>query len=247
MTSTPIHHTDPPLVVAAGRRSPGRWPRGARPGRAQRRTVTGRARRRPTGPRRPPLQAAAAPDDDSSVTQTHDWQDDEGTSRSRHRHRLPDQGPRHPPDRRTSPGRASCRRSTRPGPDSVHQAPQAGTASGYPVVLMECQGDDAATMTPATARSPTPTASTTTRSTTRTRPTRSSTRRSSTRATSPRPAARSTTEPTGQYVPLPSDYDDSNVLGTTWYATWTNDDGTHHNARFEVRSTKEAPAEPRLR
>ena len=106
---------------------------------------------------------------------------------------------------------------------------------------MECQGDDAATMTPADCAFPNPnrfyyyaiddkneTSQVQHSSVVDSRPFTET-------------SGKVDTGKTGEYVPLPSDYDDSNVLGTTWYATWTNDDGTHKDARFEVRSVEEAP------
>jgi hypothetical protein len=182
---------------------------------------------------------AAVPDDDSSVTQTHDWLDDDGTSRTGTVtvSQTKDLATRQIVDISWS-GFMPTVNAT--GADSVHQAPQAARASGYPVVLMECQGDDAATMTPADCAFPNPN------------------RfyyyavydKNETEAVHHASIvdSRDFTETsgkvdhgaTGQYVPLPSDYDDSNVLGTTWYATWTNDDGTHQDSRFEVRSVQEA-------
>lgn len=184
--------------------------------------------------------AVVADDDGSAVTQTHDWLDEKGDSRSG-----------------TVTVSKTQNLATREivniswsgflptvnadGASSVHQAPQAAIASGFPVVLMECQGDDADTMTPADCAFPNPNrfyyyAVNDAQETKEVQGSSPVDSRSFTETSGKVDEA-----PTGDYVPLPSDFSDSNVLGTNWYATWTDPDGTHANARFEVRSTKEAP------
>lgn len=182
----------------------------------------------------------AGNDDNSSVTETHTWQDDQGDSRSGTVtvSQTKDLGTRQIVDISWS-GFFPTVNST--GAGSVHEAPQAAIASGYPVVLMECQGDDPKTMTPEDCAFPNPNrflyyaiydANET-----------EAIHNSSMVDTRPfiETSGKVDKAKTGEYVPLPSDYDDSNVLGTTWYATWTDPDGTHKDARFEVRSMQEAP------
>jgi hypothetical protein len=184
--------------------------------------------------------SAAAAGSGSSVTQTNTWMDSNGTSRSG-----------------TVTVSQTSGLSTRQvvniswsgflptvnsqGADSVHQAPQTPRASGYPVVLMECQGSDAAKMTPNDCAMTGPhrfyqyavyDANET-----------DAVHKSSIVDSRPftETSGKVDSAPTGQLVTLPSDFNDSNVIGTNWYATWTNPDGTHNDARFEVRSVQEAP------
>lgn len=184
--------------------------------------------------------AAVTADDGSSVTQTHDWLDDEGDSRSGSVtvSKTQNLATREIVDISWNGFLPTVNSE---GASSVHQAPQAAIASGYPVMLMECQGDDAATMTPADCALPNPNRfyyyavddAQETQEVQNSSPVDS---RSFTETSGKVDEAA-----TGEYVPLPSDFSDANVLGTNWYATWTDPDGTHANARFEVRSTKEAP------
>ena len=184
--------------------------------------------------------APVAPAGDSSVTQTHTWLDDEGTSRSGTVtvSTTENLSTREVVDISWS-GFMPTVNST--GASSVHQAPQAATASGYPVMLMECQGDDAETMTPGDCALPNPNrfyyyAVNDANETEEVQNASIVDSRSFTET-----SGKVDVGNTGEYVPLPPDFSDSNVLGTNWYATWTNDDGTHDKARFEVRSTQEAP------
>jgi hypothetical protein len=176
----------------------------------------------------------------SSMTLTHKWADSEGTSRSGTVtvSQTKDLATRQVVNVSWS-GFMPTVNAT--GAGSVHEAPQAAIASGYPVVLMECQGDDAATMSPEDCAFPNPNrfyyyAIYDKNETAQVRNSTIVDSRDFIETNGKRDHGL-----TGQYVPLPSDYDDSNVLGTTWYATWTNDDGTHDDARFEVRSVEETP------
>lgn len=187
--------------------------------------------------------ALTSPDggDDSSVTQTHTWQDDQGTSRTGtvSISQTKDLATRQIVNISWS-GFLPTTNSFIPG-QTVHSAPQSPLASGYPVVLLECQGDSADTMTPGDC-------AITGASRFLDYAIYDANETDAVHKLS-RVDSRSFTEtsgrvdsaPTGQLVELPSDFNDSNVIGTNWYATWTDPDGTHANARFEVRSTKEAP------
>jgi hypothetical protein len=126
------------------------------------------------------------------------------------------------------------------GVESAHQAPQAPLRSGYPVVLLECQGNNPKTIKPEDCpiqqrflyyanKDALETPEIQKASSYDSRPfldTNGKLHKS--------PGIL-------QPVPLPSDYNDSNVIGTNWYATWTENNGTRTDAKFEVRSTKEAP------
>lgn len=128
------------------------------------------------------------------------------------------------------------------GPESTHQAPQAPLRSGYPVVLLECQGDDPATMTPEDCPIPNPSRFYyyATKDALETEEVQAASSYDS-RAFVDANGKRHTAPGPYQNVPMPSDYSDENVSGTNWYATWTETDGTRSEAKFEVRSTKEAP------
>lgn len=186
------------------------------------------------------INAPVLAEDGSSVTQTHDWLDDKGTSRS---------GTVTVSQTQNLATRQIVNISwsgfmptvNSQGADSVHQNPQTPRASGYPVVLLECQGDDAATMSQEDCAITGPVRFYTyaiydANETEEVQGSSFVDSRSFIETSGKVDSA-----PTGQLVELPSDFNDSNVIGTNWYATWTNDDGTHQNARFEVRSTKEAP------
>jgi ABC-type phosphate transport system substrate-binding protein len=128
------------------------------------------------------------------------------------------------------------------GPESTHQAPQAPLRSGYPVVILECQGDDAAKMTPQDCPIPNP-------SRFYYYATKDALETPEVQAASPYDS-RSFLDTKGklhvspgtyQNVPMPSDYSDENVSGTNWIATWTEQNGDRSDAKFEVRTTQEAP------
>ena len=113
------------------------------------------------------------------------------------------------------------------GAESVHSGPAGADASGYPVVLMECQGDDPTTMTPGTARSRTRTGSTTTRSTTRTRPTQvQQPRRGRLAAVHRHERQGRHRDRPASYVPCRATTTTPTCIGTNWYATWTDHNGT---------------------
>ncbi len=126
------------------------------------------------------------------------------------------------------------------GVESTHQAPQAPTRSAYPVVILECQGADPATVTPEDCPLPQRFLYSATTDALESKEVQASSPYDS------RPfrdtSGKLLTAP-GIYqpVPVPSDYSDANVIGTNWYATWTETDGSRTDAKFEVRSTKEAP------
>ena len=82
---------------------------------------------------------------DSSVTQTHTWPDDEGTSR-RHGHRLADQGPGDPPDRRHQLVRFCRRPIVHPGQTST--GPADPDRLRIPGRAARVPGRNAKTMTP---------------------------------------------------------------------------------------------------
>ena len=126
------------------------------------------------------------------------------------------------------------------GVESTHQAPQAPTRSAYPVVILECQGGDPETITPEDCPLPQRFYYFSTQDALESEEVRSSSAYDSQpfRDTS---GKLHTAPGVYQSVPMPSDYSDSNVIGTNWYATWTEDDGSRDEAKFEVRSTKEAP------
>lgn len=128
------------------------------------------------------------------------------------------------------------------GPESTHQSPQAPLRSGYPVVIMQCQGDDPATMTPEDCPIPNP-------GRFYYYATKDALETPEVQAASAYDA-RAFRDTKGklhvspgayQNVDMPPDYSDQNVSGTNWYATWTEGDGTRSEAKFEVRTTKEAP------
>jgi hypothetical protein len=128
------------------------------------------------------------------------------------------------------------------GPESTHQSPQSPLRSGYPVVILECQGDDAETMTPQDCPIPNP-------SRFYYYATVDANETPEVQAASPydsRPFLDTkgklhVSPGTYQNVPMPPDYSDENVSGTNWIATWTEKDGKRENAKFEVRTTQEAP------
>jgi hypothetical protein len=183
----------------------------------------------------------ADPADDSSETQTHTWPDDEGTSRTGTVtvSQTKDLATRQIVNISWS-GFLPTTNSFIPG-QTVHSAPQTPLASGYPVVLLECQGDNADAMTPGDCAitGPSRFLDYAIYDANETDEVHHLTRVDSRSFTET--SGKVDSAPAGQLVELPSDFNDSNVIGTNWYATWTDPDGTHANARFEVRSTKEAP------
>ena len=109
-------------------------------------------------------------------------------------------------------------------------------------MILECQGDDPATMTPQDCPIPNP-------SRFYYYATKDALETPEVQAASPYDS-RSFIDTKGkehiapgpyQNVPMPSDYSDENVSGTNWFATWTEQNGARQNAKFEVRSTQEAP------